>query len=113
MAKIIKIPSVFVYDSKVVGVSQNNDNGESRQEIIKREVAEDDQLGLELEPDNVYDRNAVKVLSKEGNQIGYLNRDLAEKLHQAIENETEIHVRASWVNGDKMWGVGIRIELVS
>ncbi len=113
MAKIIKIPSVFVYESKVVGVSKDNDDGTSRQEIIKREVAEDDFLSLKLEPDNAYDKNAVKVLSKHGNQIGYLNRDLAEKVHPAIENDAEMHVKASWVNGDKMWGVGIRIELVS
>ncbi|MEP5610908.1 MAG: HIRAN domain-containing protein [Cyclobacteriaceae bacterium] len=66
-----------------------------------------------MEPTNAYDKNAVKVLSKLGNQIGYLNRELAEKVHPAIENETEIHVKASWVNGEKMLGVGIRIELVS
>jgi len=113
MAKIIKIPSVFVYESKVVGVSQLNEDGSSRQNIIKREVSEEDSLKLELESSNVHDENAVKVLSKLGNQIGYLNRELAEKLHPAIENETEIHVKASWVNGDKMLGVGIRIELVS
>lgn len=113
MVKIIKIPSVFVYDSKVVGVSKVNEDGSSRQEIIKQEVAEDDQLHLELEPSNAHDKNATKVLSKLGKQIGYLNRELAEKVRPAIENETEIHVKASWVNGVKMWGVGIRIELVS
>ena len=113
MAKIIKIPSVFVYDSKVVGVSQNNDNGSSRQEIIEKEVAEEDSLILKPEPDNTFDRNAVKVLSKFGNQIGYLNRDLAEKVSPALENSTKMYVKASWVNGEKMLGVGIRIELVS
>lgn len=113
MAKIIKIPSVFVYDSKVVGVSKDNDDGASRQDIIKKEVEEDDKLGLELEPENAYDKNAVKVLSKFGNQIGYLNKELAEKVHPALINNTEVHAKASWVNGDKMMGVGIRIELVS
>lgn len=113
MAKIIKIPSVFVYDSKVVGVSKVNDDGSSRQEIIKREVLEEDHLMLKGEPDNAYDSNAVMVLSKFGNQIGYLKKELAEKVKPALENETEIHVRASWVNGEKMMGVGLRIELVS
>lgn len=113
MAKIIKIPSVFVYESKVVGVSKDNEDGTSRQDIIKKEVAEEDPLRLLLEPENAYDQNAVKVLSKDGNQIGYLNRDLAEKVHPALENNTEVHAKASWVNGDKMLGVGIRIELVS
>ena len=50
MAKIIKIPSVFIYDSKVVGVSQDNDDGTSRQEIIRTEVKEEDVLQLEQEP---------------------------------------------------------------
>lgn len=113
MAKIIKIPSVFLYDSKVVGVSKRNDDGSSRQEIIKEQVVEDDPLALQAEPENKYDVNAVKVLSKFGKQIGYLNKELAEKVKPALINDTEIHVTASWVNGDKMLGVGIRIELVS
>lgn len=113
MAKIIKIPSVFVYDSKVVGVSQENDDGSSRQEIIKREVLEGDKLSLEAEPNNPFDENAVKVLSKFSNQIGYLKKELAEKVKPAVDNDTEIHVTASWVNGEKMVGVGLRIELVS
>ena len=113
MAKIIKIPSVYVYDTKVVGVSKENADGTSRQEIIVNEVAEDDLLSLELEPANPYDPNAVKVLSKAGNQIGYLGRDVAERLRMAILNEVNITVKASWVSGDKFKGVGLRIELVN
>ncbi len=113
MAKIIKIPSVFVYDTKVVGVSKDNQDGSSRQEIIRNEVEEEDKLSLEAEPDNAFDPNAIKVLSKKGNQIGYLNKEMAETILPALKNETEIHVTAKWVNGEKMLGVGLRIELVS
>lgn len=113
MAKIIKIPSVFLYDTKVVGVSMQNADGSSRQEIIKSEVEENDKLKLEAEPDNVYDSNAIKVLSKKGNQIGYLNKEMAEKVKPALDHGTEIHITASWVNGEKILGVGLRIELVS
>ena len=113
MAKIIKIPSVLVYDTKVVGVSKNNADGSSRQEIIHSEVREEDKLSLEAEPTNPYDANAVKVLSRHGRQIGYLSRDMAEKVMPAILNNAEIHVTAKWVNGEKMVGVGLRIELVS
>ena len=113
VAKIIKIPSVFVYDSKVAGVSMNNPDGSSRQDIIKREVFEEDHLSLELEPENPHDPNAIKVLSKFGNQIGYLRRDVAEQVRPALINEAEIHVKASWVSGEKITGVGLRIELVS
>ncbi len=113
MAKIIKIPSVFLYDTKVVGVSKDNADGSSRQDIIRQEVKEDDKLRLETEPDNPFDPNAVKVLSKLGNQIGYLSKEMALKVKPAIDNQTEMHVTASWVNGEKMLGVGLRIELVS
>ncbi len=104
---------MFVYESKVVGVSKENEDSTSRQRIIKQEVAEEDALILEAEPTNPYDPNAVKVLSRLGNQIGYLNKEMAEKIKPALENQTEIHVTAKWVNGDKMLGVGLRIELVS
>lgn len=113
MAKIIKIPSAYVLDTKVVGVSKDNANGTSRQEIIRAEVAENDLLGLALEPENAFDANAVKVLSKNGNQIGYLAKEFAERMRFAILNETDIRVKASWVNGDKMIGVGLRIEMVN
>jgi hypothetical protein len=113
VAKIIKIPSVFVYETKVVGVSKDNTDGSSRQEIIRREVEEDDKLKVEAEPNNPYDSNAIKVLSKLGNQIGYLNKEMAETIKPALDNQTEIHVTARWVNGEKMLGVGLRIELVS
>ena len=113
MAKIIKIPSAYVLDTKIVGVSKDNSDGSSRQKIIKEEVAEDDLLGLVLDPENKFDPNAIKVLSKNGNQIGYLSKDIAERMRFAILNETDIRVRASWVNGDKMVGVGLRIEMVN
>ena len=113
MAKIIKIPSVFVYDTKVVGVSKANADGTSRQQFIREEVEEADKLTLEAEPNNPYDANAIKVLSPEGNQIGYLSMEMAEKVKPALDNQTEIHVTAKWVNGEKMLGVGLRIELVS
>ncbi|MEM7297901.1 MAG: HIRAN domain-containing protein [Bacteroidota bacterium] len=96
-----------------MGVSKDNNDGSSRQEIIKREVEEDDKLAFEVEPTNQFDPNAVKVLSKFGNQIGYLSKDMAEKVKPALDNETEIHVKASWVSGEEILGVGLRIELVS
>lgn len=113
MAKIIKIPSAYVYDTKVVGVSKENADGSDRQTIIRREVSENDPLMLLPEPDNKYDPNAVKVLSKFGHQIGYLSTDIAARVRPALDNEVDITVKASWVSGDKFAGVGLRIELVN
>jgi len=113
MAKIIRIPSAFVYESKVAGVSHDNTDGTPRQQIIREEVAEDDPLYLEPEPTNEFDPSAIKVLSKNKRQIGYLKKELAEQVLPAIINQTEIHAKVLWINGEKMLGVGIRIELVS
>ena len=113
MAKIIKLPSAFVIDTKVVGVSKTNANGTSRQAIIKSEVAEGDKLVLSPEPDNAYDPNAIQVLTESKKMIGYLSKEVAGRLQNAIGSEVDIVVTASWVSGEKYIGVGLRIELVN
>ncbi|MBV6647002.1 MAG: HIRAN domain-containing protein [Cyclobacteriaceae bacterium] len=111
MAKIIKLPSVFLIDTKVVGVSKQNADGSERQDIIKGSVEEDDKIVLEPEPSNIYDPNAVKVLTQEGKQIGYLNQDHALQVSKAIDNDVKVHCKVSWKSGEKYVGVGLRIEL--
>ena len=111
MAKIIRLPSAYVIDTKVVGVSKINDDGSSRQELIRKLIREDDPIRLEPEPDNAYDPHAVRVLSNHGHQIGYLPRETAERVASAIENEATIHCRVAWTGGEKFAGVGLRIEL--
>ena len=96
-----------------MGKWRKNDNGSLRQEIIAAEVNEGDKLRLETEENNRYDPNAIKVLSPRGNQIGYLNREMALKIRPALISGTESIVTVIWVNGDKMLGVGVRIELIS
>jgi len=113
MAKIIKLPSAFVIETKVVGVSKMNADGSSRQEIIKKEVEEGDKMLLSPEPDNDYDPNAIQVLSKRRGMIGYLSKEVAGRLQNALNADIEINVTATWVSGDKYTGVGLRIELVN
>jgi len=113
MGKIIKIPSAYVIDTKVVGVSHLNADGSSRQSIIADEVKEDDLLKLEPEPKNPYDANAVKVTTAKGLQIGYLNKEVAEEIHNALNNDISIRTQVSWVSQREIKGVGLRIELVN
>ena len=113
MGKVIRLPSAYVIDTKTVGVSKENADGSSRQEIIRNEVAEDNPIRLEHEPDNIYDPHAIKVLTGSGKQIGYLSKDVAPRIQSAIENEAHIHAKVSWVSGEKMIGVGLRIELIN
>ena len=113
MTKIIKIPSAYVIDTKVVGVSHLNENGTSRQKIIAEEVRENDLIMLEAEPENPYDSNAVRVMTKSNHQIGYLKKEVAEQIQGALRNEITIHVKVSWVSEREIKGVGLRIELVN
>ena len=80
MAKIIKLPSAFVIDTKTAGVSKENEDGTSRQYIIRNHVAEGDKLKLKREPDNQYDPNAIQVLTESELMIGYLPRNIASRL---------------------------------
>ena len=113
MGKVIRLPSAYVINTKTVGVSKENADGSSRQEVIKNEVAEDDPIHLVHEPENPYDTHAIRVLTESGKQIGYLSKDVAPKIQSAIENEAHIHAKVSWVSGEKVMGVGLRIELIN
>jgi len=113
MAKIIRLPSAFVIESKVVGVSKPNADGSSRQEIIRQYVSEGEKLVIEPEPENPHDSNAIKVLVASGQMIGYLPKDIAARLQGPLGSDVDIHVTATWVSGDELMGVGLRIELVN
>lgn len=60
--------------TKVVGVTF-----EGRQTVI-RSLRVGERLELEPEPNNPHDPNAVKVVRKSGEQIGYINRQLAKNI---------------------------------
>lgn len=113
MGKVIRLPSAYVINTKTVGVTKDNADGSSRQDIIKSEVAEDDPIHFVHEPDNTFDPSAVKVMTATGRQIGYLSKDVAPRIQSAIENEAQIHATVSWVSGEKSVGVGLRVELVN
>ena len=63
-----------VMTTKVVGVSF-----EGRQEVLAC-LKMGDRIWLEMEPNNRYDHNAIKVSRSNGEQIGYLSRYLAASL---------------------------------
>ncbi len=69
--------------TKVVGVTQNNADGTWRQMVVG-ECQPGEPLRLVADPGNAYDENAIKVLRKSGEQIGYLSKELAEELSAKI-----------------------------
>ncbi len=60
--------------TKVAGVTFNN-----RQAVVARLVPSET-IQLRREPNNPYDRNAIRVERLNGQQIGYLNRNMAARL---------------------------------
>jgi len=70
--------------TKAAGVVHCNQDGSSRQAIIER-CCRLESLTLHREPDNPHDPNAVAVLRANGEQIGYLYRELAKVISHRLE----------------------------
>lgn len=62
--------------TKVVGVEKQNPDGSNRQRILKRCRA-GEELSLVRDPHNEYDENAIKVCREDGQQLGFIGRDIA------------------------------------
>ena len=100
----------------VRGESHNNDDGASRQDIIRRMRA-NEPVQLKADPTNPHDRWAVKVLTQSGEQIGWLPSDArdADALLKGEPIEAVVHaVRGgtTWIKrllGKKSVGVVLRI----
>jgi hypothetical protein len=82
-----------------MGVYTLNIVGESyRQKAIKH-CREGDQINLRREPKNKYDSNAVAVLRKSGEQIGYLSREDAEWVARIMDAGDTVEARIKWLTG--------------
>jgi hypothetical protein len=73
------LPHVRHFYTKVVGVTHDNGDGSSRQSIIAR-CTRFQGLVLEHQENNPYDANAIKVCTREGEQIGFLSMELAKDI---------------------------------
>ncbi|EHB12267.1 Helicase-like transcription factor [Heterocephalus glaber] len=51
------------------------------------EVNNNEMVALQREPNNTYDKNAIKVNNVNGNQVGYLKKDLAAALAYIMDNK--------------------------
>jgi hypothetical protein len=78
------------YYTKVVGVTHANADGTSRQEIIVR-CRQWEQLRFRPEPENPFDHFAIGVCRKNGEQIGHLNRELAETVTSFLKRGWRYH----------------------
>ena len=65
--------------TKIAGVTKKNEDGTSRQDLLAGcEVG--DEVYLERDEFNEYDPNAIQVFDADYQQLGYLNKELAQDL---------------------------------
>jgi tetratricopeptide (TPR) repeat protein len=84
----------------VRGESHNNNDGSSRQEIIK-DLRKGQILTLVADPLNQYDRYAVGVFTSEGKQIGFLPSDARDS--STVLRGEPISVRVHRLTGGINW----------
>ncbi len=106
----------FVTDTKLVGVTADNDSGVPIQ-ILLPMLKPNDPLIFIREYNNRYDPNAIKVFGKSGQHIGYLKKELTAELSPFLDQHSEIELEGT-VNeitggNGKNYGCNIRIWLRS
>jgi hypothetical protein len=100
--------------TKIAGVSHCNDDGTSRQDVVRR-CREGEVLRLGREPNKPHDPNAVRVLRQNGEQLGYLPAHVAATgLACDLDEGRNFHVIVDAITGrDKeMLGVNLKITEV-
>ena len=70
---------------------------EGRSEHLKS-LAVGDELQLSAEPENPFDPNAVRVLSRDGQMLGYAPREFASGVAALLENGEALHVTCTAVD---------------
>lgn len=105
--------------TKIVGVTHNNTgaNTENRQVIIQElksrgQLEPGQALTLELDTENRWSENAVKVIAPDGRQLGYLSQAVADKNAPQMRDGYEYQAFVSAVTGGEngfVYGVNIRI----
>lgn len=96
----------MILHSKIAGISF-----EGRQALIQGLKAGVG-LILQRQPDNAFDKNAIKILTKEGEHLGFINRQLAAELAPAMDKGNKYGAFITEITGsqDKNFGVNIEIQ---
>lgn len=85
------------FHTKVVGVTHDNDDGSNRQKILKKcRVGEELQL---IHTPIPQDKNAVKVCRRNGQQIGWLSRSVAEEIAPRLRKGGKVRAQISSLTG--------------
>ena len=93
--------------TRVVGVTF-----EGRQEVVAC-LRMGDRIWLEMEPDNPYDHNAIKVTRENGEQFGYINRLLAADIvHYLRAYGYPVKGKVSLLTGSRWDGYSLGVVIL-
>ncbi len=98
------MPSFYI---KVVGVTFEN-----RQRVI-RKLNLGDKLQFVLEPTNPYDRYAIKIVTMDGQDIGYVSKDYNQNIFLQMSLGVKFDLTISSITGggfNSKYGVNILVE---
>ena len=96
--------------TKIVGVSYLNEDGSSRQELIKS-CSIGEKLVISKDINNKFSKNAIKISKVYNSQLGFLSEDL--KIHQSINSGKIITAKIKNITGGKDGSLfGCNIEIV-
>ena len=89
------------FDGKVSGITYRNADGASRQDVA-RTLKTFDELTLQPEPDNPFDKHAVAVYTPAGLQVGYLEGRMAAEVCRVLKRggQSKCFVRSLRERGD-------------
>lgn len=106
-AGVIKLESI-----KIAGVTHNNADGTSRQEILSR-MKQWETIDLVREPANEYDKNAVALFGGMG-QVGYVPTQRAVQIAAMLDHGAKALAKLSGLYGgagEKSWGASVDIHI--
>lgn len=99
------IKDAEVFHTKIAGVSFDD-----RQDNI-RSLTQGILLDIVREPENEHDANAIKVITKDGIDLGYLNARMAKQLAPCIDGGAMYEAEITDITGDADQNFGVNIEV--
>ena len=97
--------------TKIVGVTFDNPNGTSRQNLIAELSNLPCSLSLKRQEDNPHDNNAVAGFDPNGRQLGFLSREVAIQVANLLDNGTKVQAQATQVTGGWPFNYGVNLKV--
>jgi len=92
--------------SKVAGVTYGD------RQLVAKSLRVGERLLLLREPTNIYDKNAIKVLTLDNRQVGYIASSTAVSLAYQMDKGKSCYCLVEAVTGGGMNNYGVNIKII-